>query len=150
METYQVVPDAPESRFDPTPSWQTTMTQILWGLALSTLTLEIPLLQELLSFLGLLLLYLGFRAIRRENKWLFRCYVFTAVRCIALVPIFALNATIFQNQFYTSALGYLTNLASMFLCWSLYSPCGGDCFSCERPPEWRHPPEPPVDWWCGM
>lgn len=115
METYHVVPDAPESRSDPTPSWQTTMTQILWGLALSTLTLEIPLLQELLSFLGLLLLYLGFRAVRRENKWLFRCYVFTAVRCIALVPIFALNATIFQNQFYTSALGYLTNLASMFL-----------------------------------
>ena len=115
METYHVVPDAPESRSDPTPNWQTTMTQILWGLALSTLTLEIPLLQELLSFLGLLLLYLGFRAVRRENKWLFRCYVFTAVRCIALVPIFALNATIFQNQFYTSALGYLTNLASMFL-----------------------------------
>ena len=112
MENFQVVPDAPESRTEPTPNWQTTMTQILWGLALSTLTLEIPLLQELLSFLGLLLLYLGFRAIRRENKWLFRCYVFTAVRCIALVPIFALNATIFQNQFYTSDLGYLTNLAS--------------------------------------
>lgn len=115
MENFQVIPDAPESRSDPTPNWQTTMTQILWGLALSTLTLEIPLLQELLSFLGLLLLYLGFRAIRRENKWLFRCYVFTAVRCIALVPMFALNATIFQNQFYTSDLGYLTNLVSMFL-----------------------------------
>lgn len=60
MENFQVVPDAPESRTEPTPGWQTTMTQILWGLALSTLTLDIPLLQELLSFLGLLLLYLGF------------------------------------------------------------------------------------------
>lgn len=45
MENFQVVPDAPESRTEPTPNWQTTMTQILWGLALSTLTLEIPLLQ---------------------------------------------------------------------------------------------------------
>ena len=115
MENFQVVPDAPESRTEPTPNWQTTMTQILWGLALSTLTLEIPLLQELLSFLGLLLLYLGFRSIRLENKWFFRCYLFTAVRCIALVPIFALNATIYQNRFYTSDLGYLTNLATMLL-----------------------------------
>ena len=50
--------------------WRRAMGRILWGLALTSITLQFWNLQYLLPTIGLVLLMLGFRALRRENGWL--------------------------------------------------------------------------------
>lgn len=42
---------------------------MLWGSALCTVTLQVSGLQYILPTVGLVLLLLGFRALRRENRW---------------------------------------------------------------------------------
>lgn len=49
--------------------WGRVMKLLLWGLLLSTLRLEVALLQYVLPFLGAVLTLLGYRALRRENPW---------------------------------------------------------------------------------
>lgn len=115
MDNIQVVPTPPESQEAPPPGWLSPLNQIIWGLALSTVTLDIPVVQELTSYLGPILLLLGFRAIRTENRWMNLCYALTVVRCVLLVPLFALNATILRNRFYASDLGVLVSAAIMLL-----------------------------------
>ena len=47
--------------------WRTAMGQVLWGLGLTTITLNFLYLDYLLPALGAVLLVLGFRTLRREN-----------------------------------------------------------------------------------
>ena len=49
--------------------WHSAVGRILWGLALCTFRLEVFYLQYLLPLLGATLLYLGYRSLRRENRW---------------------------------------------------------------------------------
>ena len=45
------------------------LRRVLWGSALCTVTLQVSGLQYILPTVGLVLLLLGFRALRRENRW---------------------------------------------------------------------------------
>ena len=48
--------------------WRTAMSCIMGGIALKTLTLQILYLHYILPTLGCILLVLGFRTLRRENR----------------------------------------------------------------------------------
>lgn len=55
--------------------WRTAMDRILWGMGLTTITLNFLWLDVLLSAIGAVLLVLGFRTLRRENaplRWGYR------------------------------------------------------------------------------
>lgn len=56
----------PPAAGDVTP-WRTAMGQVLWGMGLTTITLNFLYLDYLLPALGTVLLVLGFRTLRREN-----------------------------------------------------------------------------------
>ena len=78
---------------DTVTPWRTAMNYILWGLGLTTITLQFLNLDVLLTAVGAALLVLGFRILRRENaalRWGFRlalaalavrsaCYVLDAL-----------------------------------------------------------------------
>ena len=67
--------------------WQMAMGQILWGMGLTTITLNILYLDYILPALGAVLLVLGFRTLRRENKPLGWCYKLALAALILYVMI---------------------------------------------------------------
>ena len=48
--------------------WRSAMSCVVWGIALKTLTLQLLYLHYILPTLGCILLVLGFRTLRRENR----------------------------------------------------------------------------------
>ena len=54
--------------------WQSCVYKILWGMGLTTFRLEFFYLHYLLPLLGSVLLYLGYRSLRRENRWFRLCW----------------------------------------------------------------------------
>jgi hypothetical protein len=52
--------------------WRKAMNRILWGTGLTTLTLNFWNLDVIMPAIGLILLILGYRALKNENKW-FKC-----------------------------------------------------------------------------
>ena len=55
--------------------WRAATDRIITGLGLTTITLNFLWLNYLLPLLGTVMLFLGFRSLRKENKWFFLCYV---------------------------------------------------------------------------
>ena len=54
--------------------WRRAMVRIVWGTGLTTLTLNFWYLNYLLPAVGVVLLFLGFRTLRRENRWFALCW----------------------------------------------------------------------------
>ena len=62
--------------------WRSAMGCIVWGIALKTLTLQILYLDDILPTLGCILLVLGFRTLRRENRPLRWCYILSIAKLL--------------------------------------------------------------------
>lgn len=58
-----------EAEIGRTNPWRIPFRYINWGIVLTTFHMNFLGLQYLLPFIGIFLLYLGFRSLRRENKW---------------------------------------------------------------------------------
>lgn len=95
--------------------WRRAMHRVLLGLALNAITLQFWNLQYLLPAIGMLLLLLGFRALRQENRWFRACFVITAVRAAYLFPLLVLNTTILHGAVYGSAAGSVLTVGNLAL-----------------------------------
>lgn len=60
----------PEEALDRVSPWRPAMKKLLWGLALHTITIHHWNLNHILPAVGILLLWLGWRSLRGENRWL--------------------------------------------------------------------------------
>lgn len=78
--------------------WQTAMDRILWGVGMTTLTLNFLNLNVIFPTIGLLLMFLGFRALRRENKWFRLGYFLSWIRILWCIAMLALNSTIYAGE----------------------------------------------------
>lgn len=58
--------------------WRSAMERIMWGMALNTFQFEFWYLQYILPLLGSVLMYLGYRSLRKENLWFRLCFAITA------------------------------------------------------------------------
>lgn len=87
---------------DVTP-WRRAMNRILTGFALGAVTVSIFRLEIFLPAVGAVLQILGFRSLRRENRWFTACWVLSLLRGAILLPALILNATIWQETFYAAA-----------------------------------------------
>lgn len=107
---------------DVTP-WRRAMNQILTGFALGVVTVSILRLEIFLPAVGAVLQILGFRSLRRENRWFTACWVLSLLRGTILLPALVLNATIWQTAFYAavgsrlSYVGISLQLALVFCFW---------------------------------
>lgn len=95
---------------DITP-WRKAVSRILWGMALCSITFNFLMLNYILPAIGVLLILLGFRSLRRENKWFMAGFIAAVIRAAYSIFTNILNATIWQSAFYDSAALWLTGFA---------------------------------------
>ena len=62
--------------------WRKAMNRILWGTGLTTLTLNFLNLDTILPGIGIILMVLGYRTLRNENKWFKTAYIITIFRAL--------------------------------------------------------------------
>lgn len=104
---------------DVTP-WRRAMNRILFGMALCAITLNFLCLNYFLPAIGTVLLLLGFRALRRENRWLGGCFAVTVIRAVCFFATLILNTTILQSAVFTPAVTTTLTVTNAVLLLALY------------------------------
>lgn len=108
-EQITALPPGDDLVADITP-WRSAVCRILWGMALCSITFRFLLLDHILPAVGVLLLLLGFRSLRRENKWFMAGYIAAVIQAAYSLFTNILNATIWQAALYDAAAVLLTGL----------------------------------------
>ena len=99
------LPDLPpEGIVEEVTPWKRAWNRVLVGMALSTVTLNFWLLDTILPAVGVVLMLLGFRSLRRENRWFRSCFVLTLLRAVHFFLLLLLNTTIWVSAGVLSAL----------------------------------------------
>lgn len=104
---------------DVTP-WRRAMNRILFGMALCAITLNFLCLNYILPAIGTVLLLLGFRTLRRENRWLGGCFAVTVIRAACFFATLILNTTILQSAVFTPAVTTTLTVTNAVLLLALY------------------------------
>lgn len=115
------VPDVPPEEIvaEVTP-WRRAMNRILFGMALCAITLNFLCLNYILPAIGTVLLLLGFRALRQENRWLGGCFAITVIRAAYFFATLILNTTILQSAVFTPAVTTALTAVNAVLLLALY------------------------------
>jgi len=100
--------------------WRKAINRILTGFALGAITLNFFALNYLLPAIGMLLILLGFRTLRKESRWFRACWIITLIRSAWFFPTLILNATVFQDAFHKSQLVWVLNLVNVVIALLLY------------------------------
>lgn len=97
--------------------WKESINRVLVGLALTVITLNFWCLDYILPAVGIVLLLLGFRTLRHENKWFGCCFVMSVIRTSYFFPSLILNTMIIQSSVYASIEPVMTvvNMLLLFL-----------------------------------
>ena len=98
--------------YEVTP-WRKAINRILTGFALGAVTLNIAGLNYLLPTIGIFLLLLGFRTLRKENRGFRACWILMLIRASYDIPTLVLNTTIYQSAFYASDLATVLTVANL-------------------------------------
>jgi len=98
MDEVSQIPPSKDMVSAATP-WQSAMEKIMWGMALNTFKLEFFYLQYILPLLGSVLMYLGYRSLRKENIWFKLCWGITAFSLIWHIFWDVLSATPLTQAF---------------------------------------------------
>lgn len=77
------------------------------GLSLSLLTLNIGFLNLLLPAVGTVVLFMGLKALRKENKWFYCAFLVSVLQMLIISVVLLLNSTIYAGIF-SSALSVIT------------------------------------------
>lgn len=99
------LPPPPEVEREITP-WRRAMHRIVWGIGLTTCTLNVWNLDTAMLMVGTVMLWLGFRALRRENRWFTACWGISLIEVVFRLAVFILNATTTWGAEYSH--GWLT------------------------------------------
>lgn len=116
QESLEEIP--PEEMVRQVTPWRKATTRILVGLALTAITFNFALLNYILPAIGVVLMLLGFRTLRRENKWFQMCFNVTAFQVVILAEMLVMNSTIYHSEIYASGIGTaltFLNLAILFV-----------------------------------
>lgn len=115
------VPDTPPEEIvaEVTP-WRRAMNRILFGMALCAVTLNFWCLNYILPAIGTVLLLLGFRALRQENRWLGGCFAIAVIRAVYFFATLVLNTTILQSAVFTPAVTTALTAVNAVLLLALY------------------------------
>lgn len=106
----------PETIVAEVTPWKRSTNRVLTGIAFTTITLNFWCLNYILPAIGTILLLLGFRSLRRENRWFGCCFAVSVLRAACFFPSLVLNTTILQGAVYASIGPVLTasNLLLVF------------------------------------
>lgn len=100
---HKSVPDTPpEDVVDSVTPWKKAIDRVLTGFALSAVTFNFAMLNYILPAIGMVMVILGFRALRRENRHFGACYIIAVIRACYFFPLLVLNTTIYHGVVYGS------------------------------------------------
>ena len=103
-----VPPQPPSDVADGVTPWKRAVNQLLAGTVLTSITIRNFLgLHLILPAVGIILLLLGFRALRRENRWFTACLALAAVCAALRLPGLILSATLLRPALETPPLSLL-------------------------------------------
>lgn len=110
----------PPSAVNAVTPWRTAVHHIAWGLCLTCFTLQFLYLDYLLPAIGTVALYLGFRALRDNNRWFRLSWYASICKVILLYTAYLLAATPFSDvlllpRVVLSAVTMLTMLLGLWL-----------------------------------
>ncbi len=97
LENISDVP--PEDVVEDVTPWKRAMGRILLGIAITAVTLNFLCLNYILPAIGAILVMLGFRALRRENKWFNGCYLLSVSRTAFFYTALVLDATVISADY---------------------------------------------------
>lgn len=102
LELDEVLADAlpetpPETVVQEVTPWRTAMDRVLVGTALNAITLNILGLNYLLPFIGSVMCLLGWRTLRRENRWFTLCWLASIYKMGSLMFDLTLKATVYTD-----------------------------------------------------
>lgn len=80
--------------------WRRAMKQALLGIALNLITLNFWGLNYVLPAVGTLLLLLGFRALRQENRGFALCWYLSLIQALVRYACLIFNAAVWQEELY--------------------------------------------------
>lgn len=111
----------PEETVRAVTPFHAAMGKVAAGLCLTSLSVQFWYLQYLLPALGAILLVLGFRSLRRSNRWFRFCWYFSIYQAIVLYSSDLLAATPFgahlrELPLWFQGLMFLAEAAVLFLC----------------------------------
>lgn len=104
--------------------WRGAFNRVLVGIVFGTVTLNFLWLDYILPAIGAVLSLLGYRALRRENRWFGGCFWLTVLRSAYFFPALILNTTILaglpmiqtlQNRM--AIIGFALRLAEFVCLW---------------------------------
>ena len=78
--------------------WRSAMNRVLWGTALTTLTLNFLNLDTILPAIGIIMMVLGYRTLRCENNWFKTAWIITVVRAAWFCMSVFLHSTILSED----------------------------------------------------
>lgn len=94
----------PEEMVQGVSPWSKAMKRILIGMALIMITFRFFCLQYLLPALGLVMMWLGFRTLRRTNRWFTWAWIITTVQMGITFPGYWINTTYWYQSWVNSPL----------------------------------------------
>ena len=97
--------------------WREAMCLVLWGLGLTTLTLHFLYLDVILPAVGAILMVLGFRTLRRENRALQWCYRLSVAAAAVRSIAYTLNALPWETGYVPAYVTILLTLALYVCLW---------------------------------
>ena len=80
--------------------WKQTYEKILIGMGLFGITLKFLFLNQILPFIGALLLFTGFRKLRSENRWLKAGYAGAALEVVITIVTIVLGSVLEREKIY--------------------------------------------------
>ena len=110
----------PEDIVQEVTPWHKAIYRALIGIAFNTFTLNFLCLDYILPAIASILTLLGFRSLRRENRWFKICYGITLVRSVFFFALLILNASIYQSDFYASGVAKIMTAGSLVLLFLLF------------------------------
>lgn len=105
----------PEDMVATITPWKKAMKRILIGIALETIVLNFLYLNFILPAIGMILAFLGFRSLRKENNWFKSGFLITAVHTGCCFLILMIDTTIFSGRFNTHPIGIVLRLGVWIL-----------------------------------
>lgn len=108
QEDLSRLPPAPEVVNAVNP-WRKAFRRILWGFALNNITVHFAALQYILPTLGMILLLLGFRTLRRENGYFRAGWVLTVILGVYRLFTLGVGTTVWNGAFAASTLCRVLN-----------------------------------------
>lgn len=95
LESLLTEPDSVAADITP---WKKAMDRVLWGVGLTTVTLNFWNIDTILPAFGLVMALLGFRSLRKDNHWFCLAYVLTILRILWFLLCLFLQTTVYSGE----------------------------------------------------